>query len=76
MFLIFVFSVGLSVSSKGQMSVAGSSDSNMESLVEYHKEIVSKKNDSMGKFRKLVFVLLYWVYRRVCGARSSQQEGP
>ena len=64
------------MTSKGQMSGAGSSDSNMESLVEYHKEIVSKKNDSMGKFGKLVFVLLYWVYRRVCGARSSQQEGP
>eukprot|EP00092_Neocalanus_flemingeri_P019853 GFUD01021504.1.p1 GENE.GFUD01021504.1~~GFUD01021504.1.p1 ORF type:complete len:2235 (+),score=707.01 GFUD01021504.1:192-6707(+) len=41
--------VGLSVTSKGQMSGAGSSDSNMESLVEYHKEIVSKKNDSMGE---------------------------
>ena len=40
------------------MSGAGSSDSNMESLVEYHKEIVSKKNDSMGKFGKFVFVLL------------------
>ena len=30
------------------MSGTGSSDSNMESLVEYRNEIVSKKNDSMG----------------------------
>jgi len=41
--------VGLSVTSKGQMSGTGSSDSNMESLVEYRNEIVSKKNDSMGE---------------------------
>merc|ERR1712025_376996 len=40
---------GLSVGSKGGMSVAGSTDNNMESLVEYHKEMVSKKNDSMGE---------------------------
>ena len=29
--------------------MAGSTDNNMESLVEYHKEMVSKKNDSMGE---------------------------
>merc|ERR1719192_2600715 len=40
---------GLSVGSKGGMSVAGSTDNNMESLVEYHKEMVSKKNDSMAE---------------------------
>jgi len=40
---------GLSAGSKGQMSVAaGSGENNMESLVEY-REIVSKKNDSMGE---------------------------
>ena len=36
------------------MSVAGSTDNNMESLVEYHKEMVSKKNDSMGELKELV----------------------
>ena len=30
------------------MSVAGSGEDNMESIVEY-REMVSKKNDSMGK---------------------------
>ena len=39
----------MSVGSKGGMSVAGSTDNNMESLVEYHKEILSKKNDTMGE---------------------------
>ena len=29
--------------------MAGSTDNNMESLVEYHKEILSKKNDTMGE---------------------------
>ena len=48
------FSSGLSVGSKGGMSVAGSTDNNMESLVEYHKEMVSKKNDSMGELKELV----------------------
>ena len=34
--------------------MAGSTDNNMESLVEYHKEMVSKKNDSMGELKELV----------------------
>ena len=43
-------SSGLSAGSKGGMSVAGSTDNNMESLVDlHHKEMVSKKNDSMGE---------------------------
>ena len=37
------------------MSGAGSSDSNMESLVEYRNEIVSKKNDSMGEMINLIW---------------------
>ena len=36
------------------MSVAGSTDNNMESPVEDHKEMVSKKNDSMGELKELV----------------------
>ena len=40
----------MSAGSKGGMSVAGSTDNNMESLVDlHHKEMVSKKNDSMGE---------------------------
>merc|ERR1719427_2493153 len=38
---------GISVSSKGPISVTGSTESNIESLVEY-KEMVSKKNESIG----------------------------
>merc|ERR1719410_2736261 len=39
---------GMSVGSKSQMSVAGSGENNMESIVEY-REMVSKKNDSIGE---------------------------
>ena len=39
------------------MSVAGSTDNNMESLVDlHHKEMVSKKNDSMGEWTILSVV--------------------
>ena len=40
---------GMSVGSKSQMSVAGSGENNMESIVEYREHMVSKKNDCMGE---------------------------
>lgn len=40
---------GLSVGSKGQASVAGSGENNIGSLVDYSRDIASKKNDSMGR---------------------------
>ena len=48
------------MTSKGPMSGAGSSDSNMESLVEYRNEIVSKKNDSMGEMINLFRRTFKW----------------
>jgi len=39
----------LSVGSKGQGSVAGSGENNIGSLVDYSREMASKKNDSMGE---------------------------
>ena len=40
---------GMSVNSKSQISVAGSGENNIESIVEYRDHIVSKKNDAIGE---------------------------
>ena len=57
------------------MSVAGSGENNMESLVEY-REIVSKKNDSMGNslVNYLKEIIYFCCFRGICRAWSSQQK--
>ena len=39
--------------------MTGSTESNIESLVEYHKEMVSKKNESIGKIDRTLYFCRY-----------------
>ena len=39
--------------------MTGSTESNIESLVEYHKEMVSKKNESIGKIGRSLYFCRY-----------------